>query len=315
MSFQHLWARLRATLRLYSRTHSERLAAALAYYATFSLAPLLVLALAVAGLVYGRQSDAARAELLAQARPVLGGDGVRMMDVILSGAAAAPGTGLWASVTSALVLGIGATALYARLQDALNTIWEASPPRTALAHLVWTRVRALLLVMGTGLVLVAGLVLNALLTGLASWMAAPGLLAVGERGLSLLLLATLFALLYRTLPDAPVRWQAAVGGGLGAAGLVTLGTAALGAYLGAAAALSAYGAAGALAAFLLWIYYSAQIFFLGAAWTATAPAPAPACSALPPAAPAPPPPPPAWPRRLLWMGVGAVLAWLLQRRS
>lgn len=313
MSCQDLWAHLRSALRLYSRTHGERLAAAFAYYATFSLAPLLVLALAVAGLVYGRQSDAARAELLTQARPVLGVDGVRMMDGILSSAAAAPGAGLWASVTSALVLGIGATALYARLQDALNTIWEASPPRTALVQLVWMRVRALLLVMGTGLVMVAGLLLNALLTGLASWIAAPVLLAVGERGLSLFLLAALFSLLYRTLPDAPVRWHEAVGGGLGAAGLVTLGTAALGAYLGAAAVPSAYGAAGTLAAFLLWVYYSAQIFFLGAAWTAAARPPAPPQTPRPPAAPAPPPPP--WPRRLLWMSIGAVVAWLLHRRS
>jgi membrane protein len=298
---------------VYSDARGERLAAALAYYATFSLAPLVVLVLAVAGLVYGRRSAAARVDLLAQAGDVLGRDGARLLEGLLEGAAAAPGTGVWATATSALALGIGATALYVRLQDALNAIWNVCPAHTGVLGMLWDRVRSL--VLGTGLVLVAGLLLSSLLTGLAEWGAAPALLSAGERLLSLVLLTGLFALLYRTLPDAPVQWAEVGGGALGAAVLVTLGTAGLGWYLGVASVTSAYGAAGALVAFLLWVYYAAQVFFLGAAWTAArarrrADA---APTAAPKPAPAESPVPSPWCARLGGVIVGLALAWLLRR--
>lgn len=315
MSLSVVSERLRATFRVYSDARGERLAAALAYYATFSLAPLVVLVLAVAGLVYGRRSAAARVDLLAQAGDVLGRDGARLLEGLLEGAAAAPGTGVWATATSALALGMGATALYVRLQDALNAIWNVRPAYTGVLGMLWDRVRSLVLVLGTGLVLVVGLLLSSLLTGLAEWGAAPALLSASERLLSLVLLTGLFALLYRTLPDAPVQWAEVTGGALGAAVLVTLGTAGLGWYLGVASVTSAYGAAGALVAFLLWVYYAAQVFFLGAAWTAArarrradagptaAPKPAPAES----------PVPSPWRARIGGVIVGLALAWLLRR--
>ncbi len=308
------------TIQAYSANHGERLAAALAYYATFSLAPLIVLALAVAGLLYGRRSEAAQAELMAVAGDVLGADGARMLEGVLEAATAAPGANQWATLASTLVLVVGATALFARLQDALNTIWDATPSRTGILGFLWSRGLSLLLVMGTGVVMVASLVLSSLLTGFAEWIAAPVLLGLGERLLSLALLTLLFAVLYRTLPDAPVQWADVGGGAFGAAVLVTLGTAGLGWYLGHASVTSAYGAAGALVAFLLWIYYTAQIFFLGAAWTSiraqsspvqtaeSTAVPAPAASSTEASVASTP-----WRTRLGWAALGAALGWFLRR--
>jgi len=309
------------TLQAYTDDKGERLAAALAYYATFSLAPLLVLTLAVAGLLYGRRSEAAQDELMALAGDVLGPDGVALLEGILEGAAAAPGAGVWATVLSSLVLVVGATALFARLQEALNTIWDAAPQYTGIWGFLRSRGLSLLLVIGAGATIVASLLLSSVIVGLADRFGAQALLRVAERVGSLAILTLLFGALYRTLPDAPVRWADVWLGAGVAAVLTTLGTWGLGWYLGYASVTSAYGAAGALAAFLLWIYYSAQIFFLGAELTtvyagrptATEVAPAPPPAPEPSSAPAAQNRPSSWLRRLGWIGLGVVLARLFGR--
>ncbi|WP_263784485.1 YihY/virulence factor BrkB family protein [Salinibacter grassmerensis] len=255
------------TLSAYSDDHGERLAAAVAYYATFSLAPLLVLALSVAGLLYGQRSEAAQTELKALVQDVVGPEGAALMETILEGAAAAPDTGLWATALSSLALVVGATALFARLQDALNTIWGATPRFTGVVGFLWSRGLSLLLVVGAGLTVVASLLVSTLLVGLADQLGVQGLLLGMERLGALVILTLLFAVLYRTLPDAPVRWADVWLGAAGAAALMTVGTWGLGWYLGRASVTSSYGAAGALVALLLWVYYSAQIFFLGAELT------------------------------------------------
>jgi len=251
----------------YSADNGERLAAALAYYATFSLAPLIVLALAIAGLLYGRQSEGAREELMVLAGDVLGPDGAALLRGILEGAAAEPTAGMWATVLSGGLLVIGATALFARLQEALNTIWNATPQYTGVMGFLRTRGLSLLLVIGAGATVVASLVLSSVVAGLGDLPGGRILIWTVERLGSLVVLTGLFAVLYRTLPDAPVRWADVWGGAAIAAALVTLGTWGFGWYLGRASVTSSYGAAGALAAFLLWIYYSAQIFYLGAELT------------------------------------------------
>ena len=310
------------TINAYSEDRGERLAAALAYYATFSLAPLLVLTLAIAGLLYGQRSEAAQAELLAQVEGVVGPDGTALLAGLLEGAAAAPNAGVWATILSGLVLVLGATALFARLQDALNTIWGATPQYSGLVGLLRSRALSLLLVFGAGAILVASLVLSSLLTGLADLLAAQALLRTAERLVSVAILALLCAVLYRTLPDAPVRWADVWGGALLAAVLLTLGTWALGWYLGQATVTSSYGAAGALVALLLWIYYSAQIFFLGAEFTTvyarhqSSPAVAPRSGAPAPSAKTRPDPQPqssSWRSRLGWVSLGVLLALLFRR--
>lgn len=311
------------TFSAYSADHGERLAAALAYYATFSLAPLLVLALSVAGLLYGRRSEAAQAELMRLVETATGPDGAALLEGTLESAAAAPDAGLWATILSSLVLVVGATALFARLQEALNTIWAATPRHTGVTRFLWSRGLSLLLVVGAGAAVVAGLMASSLLAGLADQLGVPGVLLGVERMGSLAVLTFLFAVLYRVLPDAPVRWADVWLGAVVAATLVTLGTGGLGWYLGRASVTSSYGAAGALVALLLWIYYSAQIFFLGAELTTvyarrTAQPPRPSHDSGPPPddrplAHAEQPRASSWPARLGWITLGVLLARFFRR--
>lgn len=323
MSFSDAKQLARDTVQAYIDDNGERLAAALAYYATFSLAPLIVLALAIAGLLYGQRSEAAQAELMSVAGEVVGTDGAALLEGVLEGAAAEPATGIWATVLSSLMLIIGATTLFGRLQDALNTIWGATPQSTGVMGFLWRRGLSLLLVIGAGVTMVASLVFSSIISGLADILAAPILVGLGERLASLAILTLLFAVLYRVLPDAPVRWTDVWLGALLAAVFATLGTWALGWYLGQATVTSSYGAAGALVAFLLWTYYSAQIFFLGAEWTTvyarraaspaiSSPAPHKRPSVAPPKG-APQSRSRAWLYRLGWVALGVALTHLFRR--
>lgn len=323
MSFVEVKQLTLDTLQAYSEDKGERLAAALAYYATFSLAPLIVLALAVAGLLYGQRSETAQEELMAMAGDVLGPDGAAFLESILEGAAATPSTGIWATILSSVVLVYGATALFARLQEALNTIWGTTPQYTGVAGFLWSRGLSLLLVIGTGATVVASLILSSAIAGLADLLVGQALIRTAERVGSLVILALLFAVLYRTLPDAPVQWADVGLGALVAALLTTLGTWALGWYLGRASVTSSYGAAGALVAFLLWIYYSAQIFFLGAELTTVYARYRTSPTVAVPSSPASPEPtqttsaPPthssSWGHRLGWVTLGILLALFFRR--
>jgi Predicted membrane protein len=187
---------------------------------------------------------------------------------------------------------------------------------------LWSRGLSLLLVVGAGLTVVASLLVGTLLVGLADQLGVQGLLLGMERLGALVILTLLFAVLYRTLPDAPVRWADVWLGAAGAAALMTVGTWGLSWYLGRASIASSYGAAGALVALLLWVYYSAQIFFLGAELTTVYArrAPHPAFSskeAVPPvessSSPRPEQSRSSWPARLGWVALGIVLAHFFRR--
>lgn len=311
------------TFGAYSADHGERLAAALAYYATFSLAPLIVLALAIAGLLYGQRSAVAQEELIERATGIWGPEGAALLKGVLEGASTTPSAGIWATILSVFLLVIGATALFARLQEALNTIWDATPQYTGLIGFLRSRALSLLLVVGAGTMIVASLLASSLIASLVDLTGSRILIWIVERLGSLVVLTLLFAVLYRTLPDAPVRWSEVWTGAFMAAILITLGTWAFGWYLGRASVTSSYGAAGALAGFLLWIYYSAQIFFLGAELTTvqahrTRPheSPEPTASPRPTSKREPGQETlksgkrhaPTWIARLGWIGLGVVLA-------
>lgn len=255
------------TLRAYSADRAERLGAAVAYYAVFSLAPLLVLALATVRLVYGRQSMQAQAAILDQVESVVGPAGRTLVEGILQEAAVSPAQGTWAVLLGSALLIVAATAFFARLQDAMNTIWDATPAYTGVWGLLRSRLLSLLLVLAVGGGLLASLVLNAVLGGMIATLGGATGLYLLERFSTLVLLAGLCALLFRLLPDTDVAWADVWAGAIGTALLISLGTSAMAWYLGQATVASAYGAAGALAALLLWIYYVAQIFFLGAEFT------------------------------------------------
>ena len=309
------------TVRDFIDDKAERLGAALAYYATFSLAPLVVLAVAVAGLFYGAQTGEARALVMEEVASVLGPEGATMLRGLLDNAAASPSTGSWAAALSIALLLFSATTLFARLREALNTIWDTEPHAGGLLGFLRSRGLGLLLVLGTGVAIVASLTLSTVVAGLGDVLGTSTGAAVLERVASVALLGLLFAVLYRFLPETDVHWADVWIGALATAVLFTLGTWAMGAYLGGASVGSAYGAAGALVAFLLWIYYSAQLFFLGAEFTAVyarhrraaaSPAEAPAV-ATEVDVPATRVRGPSWGRRLGWVTLGAILAWFFQK--
>lgn len=256
-----------ATWTAYTNDKAERLGAALAYYAVFSLAPLIVLALAVARMAYGEQSVRAQQVLLDRVEGVIGPSGRDLVTNILSEAAATPGESTVAVIAGSLLLVVGATVFFARLQDAMNTIWDAPPAAPGIAGMLRSRVLSLLLVLGVGVGLVASLVLSVWVSSLAAGVGGAWGLYLAERAGTLLVLSGLCAVLFRVLPDTAVQWHDVWMGAIGTAVLLSLGTSGMGWYLGQTAAVSAYGAAGALAALLLWIYYAAQIFFLGAEFT------------------------------------------------
>jgi len=307
------------TVRAFMEDKAERLGAALAYYSTFSLAPLIVLAVAIAGLFYGAQTDEARALVMEQVAGVVGPDGATMLRGVLDNAATTPGVGSWAAVAGLVLLLVGATTLFVRLREALNTIWETEPHATGVLGFLQSRGLGLLLVLATGVAIVASLTLSTVISGLGDVLGTSIGAAVLERVASLLLLGLLFAVLFRFLPETDVHWSDVWLGALGTALLFTLGTWAMGAYLGGASVGSAYGAAGALVAFLMWIYYSAQIFFLGAEFTSVVakhrrPEPAPETASTDRALPAAPQSSgPGWKRRAGWIAAGAALAWFFRR--
>ena len=267
MSFATARTLLISTWSAYTTDKAERLGAALAYYAIFSLAPLIVLALAVARLAYGEQSMQAQQALLRQIEGVIGPSGRALVEGVLSEAAVATGEGTTAVVIGSVLLVVGATAFFVRLQDAMNTIWNAKPSSSGIWGLLRSRALSLLLVLGVGIGLVASLMLSTWLSGTATAFGGAWGLYIAERVGSLMVLTGLCALLFRILPDAHVQWADVWTGAVATAVLLSLGTSGIGWYLGSTAAVSAYGAAGALAALLLWIYYAAQIFFLGAEFT------------------------------------------------
>lgn len=321
MSIATTRALLVSTWNAYTADKAERLGAAVAYYAVFSLAPMLVLALAVVRLVYGRQSMQAQVAILDQVEGVVGSDGRTLVEGILREAAVSSAQGTWAVLLGSALLIVAATAFFARLQDAMNTIWAATPTYAGVWGLLRSRVLSLLLVLAVGAGLVASLVLNAVFSGMVATLGGTTGLYLLERIGTFVFLTGLCALLFRVLPDANVAWADVWMGAVGTALLISLGTSGMAWYLGQATVASAYGAAGALAALLLWIYYVAQIFFLGAEFTnvyaehrrADAPeSSAPGRPAPDPAASDDRPDAPTsgrvWPSRLGWIALGVLIA-------
>jgi membrane protein len=257
----------------YSSDEVPRLAAALAYYALFSLAPLLVVTLAVAGLVF--DEAAARAELVRQFANLVGASGAEVAEELLSGAAAPAREGS-AALAVALGLGVllvGASGVFGELQEALNGIWNVEPrPGPGWRAVLRRRFLSFSMVLGSGFLLLVSLVVSAGLAALDRSLAFEAPLAVvawrtTNALLGLGLPIVLFAAMFRLVPDAEVRWRDAWTGALVTAFLFTAGRAALGFYLGQSAVASSFGAAGSLVALVLWVYYSAQILFLGAELT------------------------------------------------
>jgi membrane protein len=263
---------LRKTYSAWSDDKAPRLGAALAYYAVFSIAPLLVIAIAICGLAFGGE-EAARQRVVDELRTAAGDAAAKASDGLLVGTSDQR-AGRIATVVGAVTLLLGALGLFVQLQDALNTIWQVTPkPGRGILGVLRDRLLSFVIVLAVGLLLLAALVVSAALAaidrfvtpgwlpgGVYLWQAANGLVSFG--------FATLFfAILYKVLPDVKIGWKDVGVGAAVTAALFTAGKFLLGLYLGRAGVASSYGAAGSLVILLLWVYYSSQIFLFGAEFT------------------------------------------------
>jgi membrane protein len=261
---------LKQTVREWLDDKAPRLGAALAYYTVFSIAPLLIIVIAIAGVVFGH--DAAQEQIVSQVSGMTGEKGAEAVSGMLE-AANKPKQGLIASVLAIITLLFGATGVFIQLQDALNTIWEVKPkPGRGIMGFVRQRLLSLAMVFGIGFLLLVSLVVSAGLAAAGKWFS--GSMPGGEEiwhainfAVSFGVIAALFTLMFKYLPDVKVAWKDVWLGGVITAFLFTIGKYALGMYLGRSSISSAYGAAGSFVILLLWVYYSAQILFFGAEFT------------------------------------------------
>lgn len=241
--------------------------AALAFYTLFSLAPILVLVIAIAGFFYG--TEAAQGQLLEQLRGLVGAQGAETIQTILAGARNKE-DGMFATIVAGVLLLVGATTVFAELKDSLDEIWDLpKPANDGIWSMVRTRLLSFGLILVLGFLLMVSLVVSAALAVVEKyiggmWQEAAVIMGWVAWAFSFLVIATLFGVIYKLLPRIHLSWHDVTIGALGTAAMFTLGKYAIGLYIGNSGAADSFGAAGSLIALLLWVYYSAQIFFLGA---------------------------------------------------
>lgn len=244
--------------------------AALAFYTLFSMTPILVVAIAVAGYVFG--AEAAQGEIVAQMQGLVGPNGAQAIQALLA-AAQDPASGLVAILVASILLLLGATSVFAELKGSLDEMWGIDKPcHSAFSVLLKTRLLSFGMVLVLAFLLIVSLVVSAVLAMLARHAggvmgSSAVFLATISSLISFGVIACMFAVIYKTLPDAPLSWRDVWIGAVFTAGLFSLGKYMIGLYLGNSGVASSFGAAGSLIALLLWVYYSAQIFFLGAEFT------------------------------------------------
>jgi len=259
---------LREVFDEWSKDDALSLGAALAYYTIFSMAPLLVLVIAIAGLVFGR--EAAQGEIVGQLRGTIGDAGAQTIEDMIA-RASAPSSGITATVISLVTMFFGASSTFGQLQASLNKIWNVQRPGGMRGQLQ-RRVVAFAMILAIGALLFLTLAASAALSGVHTWLEqyfpiAAQVLPTANFALSFAVVTALFAMIFKVLPDTRIEWRDVWAGAAVTALLFTIGKAGIGVYLGRASVTSVYGAAGSLVLILLWIYYSAQLLFLGAEFT------------------------------------------------
>jgi membrane protein len=270
MNLRAIWQLLKETFQEWSDDKASRLAAALAYYTIFSIAPLLIIVIAIAGAVFGE--DAARGEIVRQIEGFVGRDGAEFIEIAIKNASM-PQVGTIASVISIVVLLLAATGLFVELQDSLNTIWEVQPrPGRAINNLIRKRFLSFLMVLGIGFLLLTSLVISAVLTAVTTYFTnlLPGTESIVQLVnflISFAITTVLFGLIFKVLPDVKITWKDVLIGAAITSLLFSFGRFLLGQYIAISSFASAYGAAGSLVVILAWVYYTAQILFFGAEFT------------------------------------------------
>jgi len=263
---------IKETFKNWSDDKASRLAAALAYYTVFSLPPLLIIVIAIAGTFLGE--EAARGEVVMQLQSLIGVEGAKAIEAVISGASNSGAvSSLSASFISVIILLFGATAVVAQLQDALNTIWGVVPkPGNMIKVFIFQRLLSFGMILGVVFMLLVSLIMSAALGILSKYLGGlfPGLeviWALIDFTISLSVISALFALMFKYLPDVKIKWSDVLIGAVITAFLFNIGKYLIGLYLAKSAFNSTYGAAGSLVVLLAWIYYSAQILFVGAEFT------------------------------------------------
>jgi membrane protein len=265
-----VWQVLKETGTAWDEDNVTRLAAALAYYTLLSIAPLIILAVAVTGLVFGQ--DAARQHIAGELSSVVGAGAATAIESIAENAKT-PGSGVLGIAVGIVVLLFGASGVFGELQSALNTVWDVAPkPGRGIWGIIKDRFFSFTLVVGVAFMLLVSLVVSAALTwvGKVFEQTLPGGAVVWQVlnfCISLGVVTALFALMFKTLPDVHIKWRDVWVGAAVTAALFTLGKFLLGIYLGSAGVSSAYGAAGSIIALVIWVYYSSQVMLVGAEFT------------------------------------------------
>lgn len=260
----------KATFSEWSEDKAARLAAAIAYYAVFSLGPLLIIAIAIIGFVYGQ--EAAQGKIAEQMQGLFGQNGAEAIQTMAE-AARKPSAGIIATIISVIVLMFTASGLFIQLQDSLNTIWEVTPkPGRGIMTTIRQRFLSFSLVLGIGFLLLVSLLISAGLSAFGDFFVGllPGLeyvMKVLHFFISFGVITLLFAMIYKFLPDVKITWDDVWIGAAATALLFTIGKFFIGMYLGRSSTASAYGAVGSLVVLMLWNYYSAMIFLMGAEFT------------------------------------------------
>ena len=252
-----------------------KLGAALSFYTIFSLSPLLVIVISIAGFIFGE--EAARGEIVSQLQELVGKEGAMIVQTALKNTQYSA-EGLKAIIISAITLLIGSTVVFIELQDSLNLIWKVKPkPGRNIAKVIKglfiDRFQSFAMVIATGFLLLVSLLVSALITAINKFLTDTlqsiplYLFDIADILISLMVILVLFVMVFKVLPDVNLKWKDVWLGALVTAILFVLGKFLIGIYLGESTLSSTYGAAGSLVIFLLWIYYSSQILFLGAEFT------------------------------------------------
>ena len=293
------WHLIKAAVSSWVDDFAPSMGAALSYYTVFSLAPMLLIVIGVAGLVFG--ADAARGEIVTQLRGLMGEQGAVAVEELLK-SASDPGQGILATIIGFATLMVGATAVFAELQSSLDRIWRTPAPinENGIWGMIRTRFLSFGLILGLGFLMIVSLVLSAALAALGNWWGSylgnwEFVLQALNFIFSFAVVTVMFAAIYKFMPHAKIEWPNVWVGAVVTALLFTIGKFLISLYIGKSGVASGFGAAGSFAVLLVWVYYSAQIFLLGAEFTwvyshRNAPppdaAPVPVRSDPPPAAPA-----------------------------
>jgi membrane protein len=266
---RNTWTLIKATVNGYIDDNALSRGAAIAYYTVFSLAPILVIVVAIAGLVFGE--TAAQGALARQIEGLMGHDAaIAVQGMVRSAWQSRSGT--LATIIGLVTLLITASGVFGEMQSALNAIWRTEPQGTTVGRLVRARALSLGLVAALGFLMMVSLVVSAAITVVQTYIGgilpeAAFLISLLNFAISFVLITLLFAAIYKILPDKQLHWRDVGIGAVVTALLFEVGKTAIGLYIGSTAVASSFGAAGALAIVLLWVYYSSQIFLLGAEFT------------------------------------------------